>query len=128
MCHAEGRYLTRCVSGYCTSENGSHSPNSNLRRWRRRDRQTYQDLRASVSRRWRACRGLAKQALHDLRSSYSGGSSTTAAKSVRASGCVTALRQWRKPGRPGNQQTGNRLVRALLIEMAGSWVRYQGGS
>jgi hypothetical protein len=40
--------------GYCASANGWHSSNNNLRRWTRRDRQTYQHSRAGVVMRWRA--------------------------------------------------------------------------
>jgi hypothetical protein len=78
-------YRASCMSGYCASANGWHSLSTNLRCWRRRDRQTCQRPRGSVPMRWRASRELAKSARHVLPSSCSGGTSTTVGKSVHAS-------------------------------------------
>jgi transposase len=41
---------------------------------------------------------------------------------------AAALRQRQEPGRPGISRQGDRRVRALLVEMAWSWLRYQPGS
>lgn len=121
------RCRRNCGSGCCASANGWYLSNSDLRRWRKRDRRTYQHSRAS-------------DALARLQGIGEIGASRIAIELFwrdfnnrrEVDACVGLVPQPYDSGESqvdqGISKQGNRRVRALLVEMAWAWLRYQPGS